>query len=207
MTERDKKLIFILIMLLIGVLYYYFYQNLNSKLEALKQENIQLTSKEEQLNKAIIIYNSNKEKMQQINQEYNDISLKLPKNLDEKFVLIDSLNLLRKYDARIGDIPIEKKQQFIFEKNNKKIDKIFFYKITLNTQINYENFKKMLKETKDFNTLYMIDNILLKPISGKSTGILDSTFDLYFFGYDDEKAPEREWTDLNNSIGKTNPFK
>ncbi|WDU83874.1 hypothetical protein [Caloramator sp. Dgby_cultured_2] len=120
MTERDKKLIIILIMLLIGALYYYFYQNLNSKLEALKQENIQLTSKKEQLNKAIIIYNSNKEKMQQINQEYNDISLKLPKNLDEKFVLIDSLNLLRKYDARIGDIPIEKKQQFIFEKIIKK---------------------------------------------------------------------------------------
>ncbi|MCX7884424.1 MAG: hypothetical protein N2448_05265 [Caloramator sp.] len=200
LTEKDKKLLLILMIFIIGVGYYYIYGFMSGKISKLKEENQRLINREEELNRAVEIYNKNRNKIEETKYDYFDISQKLSKNLDEKFCIVDALNLLRKYGAQVNDIPISQRQEYKYNKNNKKIDGGFYYTLKISTQISYDNLKKLFIETKQFNTIYSIDNISMVPtVKGN---ILAVSFDLNFYGFKDENAPIRQWQDFNLKTGK-----
>lgn len=200
LTDRDKKLLLILLIFIIGVGYYYIYQFMLGKISNLKEENQKLINREEELNRAVEIFNKNKNKIEETKYGYFDISQRLSKNLDEKFCIIDALNLLRKYDAEINDLPVSARQEYKYTKNNKKIDGVFYHTLKISTKISYDNLKKLLTETHKFNTIYSIDNISIVP--SEKSNILAVSFDLNFFGFKDENAPIRQWQDLNLKTGK-----
>ncbi|MBZ4664301.1 MAG: hypothetical protein JG776_2019 [Caloramator sp.] len=203
LTERDKKMLLILLIFLLGLGFYYAYQAMSSKISSLKEENTKLLDRKAELDRAVEVYNKNKDKIEETKLNYYDISLKMPNNLDEKFCVVDSLNLLRKYDAVINDLPISQKQQFQYN-GSKKIDGAFFHSIKITTQFTYENLKRLFTETGDFNTLYSVDNLSLVPLNNGD--IISASFDLKFFGFEDKDAPTRQWQDFNLETGKDKIF-
>lgn len=204
LTERDKKLLIVLLLFIVAAIYYLFYQNLSSKIDALKTKNMELANREDQLNQAVILYNQYKDKMDEIKMDYYNISNKIPTNLDEKFCIVDVLKLFRKYNAKTGDLPISQRQKFEINKNNKKLDKAYFYSLNLNTEMSYDSFKRMLKESQFFESLYSINNITLSPITNFNN--LAVSFELKLYGYEDSFAPIRQWEDFNLPTGKGNIF-
>ncbi|WDC83229.1 hypothetical protein PL321_10545 [Caloramator sp. mosi_1] len=204
LTDRDKKMLLILLIFIIGLAFYYTYSFTLGKIDSLKEENSKKQARLEELNRAVEIFNKNKDKIEETKLNYYDISQKLANNLDEKFCVVDVLNLLRKYDATINDLPISAKQEYKYNKNNKKIEGAFYYTLKISTQLSYDKFKNMLVEVENFNTVYSIDNVSIVPILNGEN--IATTFDLNLYGYRDEKAPIRQWKDFNLNTGKINIF-
>lgn len=204
LTDRDKKMLLILSIFVIALVFYYTYQFTSGKIDTLKEENSQKVARLDELNRAAEIYNKNKDKIDETKLNYFDISQKLANNLDEKFCVVDALNLLRKYQATINDLPTSAKQEYKYNDNNKKIDGAFFYSLKISTQLSYENLKKLFTETKDFNTLYSVDNLSIVPLNNGD--MVSTSFELKFFGFKDEKAPIRQWQDFNLQTGKDKIF-
>ncbi|KRQ88084.1 hypothetical protein ABG79_00251 [Caloramator mitchellensis] len=203
LTEKDKKMLSLLLIVIMAVMIYLMYQALNSKVELLKGKNIELNNRMEQLNQAVILYNANKDKIEDTKKNYFDLSSRMPTNQDEKFCIVDTLNLLKKHGAVITDIPISSRQEYALDEK-KKDDKAFFYTIKINTVISYQKLKNLISRSEDFNILYNIDNLVITPIPSNAN--LACSFDLNFYGYRDEFAPIRQWEDFNLQTGKSNLF-
>ncbi|MCX7694856.1 MAG: hypothetical protein N2Z71_03980, partial [Caloramator sp.] len=88
LTEKDKKMLLILLIFLIGFGFYYVYQAMSSKLSNLKDENTKLLDRKAELDRAVEVYNKNKDKIEETKLNYYEISQKLPNNLDEKFCVV-----------------------------------------------------------------------------------------------------------------------
>jgi type IV pilus assembly protein PilO len=204
LTDKDKKLLIVLLLFVIAAIYYIFYQNMSSKIDELRNKNIELVNREEQLNQAVILYNQYKDKMDEIKMNYYNISNKIPTNLDEKFCIVDAIKLLRKYNSKIGDLPISQRQKQEINLDSKKLDKAYFYKLNINTEMTYDSFKKMLKESQSFESLFRINNVTISPIINFNN--LAVSFELQFYGYEDNLAPLRQWEDFNLPTGKGNIF-
>lgn len=204
LTERDKKMLLILLAFIIGVIFYYTYQFTSNKIDLLKEENSQKQARLEELNRAVEIYNKNKDKIDETKLNYFEISQKLSNNLDEKFCVVDALNLLRKYEATVNDLPVSEKQDFKYSENNKKVEGAFYHSLKITTQLSYDNLKRLFIETKDFNTLYSVDNFSIVPLNNGD--IVSASFELKFFGFKDDKAPLRQWQDFNLETGKEKIF-
>ncbi|CDF57618.1 hypothetical protein [Thermobrachium celere] len=203
LTEKDKKMLLILLIFLIGFGFYHAYQSMSLKLSNLKEENTKLLDRKAELDRAVEVYNKNKDKIEETKLNYYEISQKLPNNLDEKFCVVDALNLLRKYGAVINDLPIAQKQQFQYN-GQKKVDGAYFHSIKITTQLTYENLKRLFTETSDFNTLYSVDSLSLVPLNNGD--IISASFELKFFGFEDNNAPVRQWQDFNLETGKDKIF-
>lgn len=204
LTDKDKKMLLILLIFIIALGFYYTYNFTSGKIDSLKDENSQKQARLEELNRAVDIFNKNKDKIEETKLNYFDISQKLANNLDEKFCVVDALNLLRKYGATINDLPISAKQEYKYNNNNKKIDGAYYHSLKISTQLSYDNLKKLFTETQDFNTLYSIDNLSIVPLNNGD--LVSTSFELKFFGFKDDKAPIRQWQDLNLQTGKDKIF-
>lgn len=203
LTDRDKKLLFVLLIILIAFGYYnFFYKALSDKMNTVIQENQSLKNRYDEIKQRILIYNTNKNKLTEIEDNYNKISSFLPPNQDEKFTVLDVQRLAKQYRNTLSNITISQKQNLNIPQLQ-DITQTYFYSLQQNWQLSYEDFKKLLSSQKDFTPLYSIDTIAISNLNGK----LNVSFNLKFYGFTDTLAPQRLWPELIREKGKSNLFK
>lgn len=190
-SEKDRKMLIFFAMFLIAVLYYVFFlKGYIAKIYDLKQKNIELKSKLSDYEKVYEEFNANKEKIEEVQNNYIFVSNKLPTNQDEKFSIDDSMNIASILDTTIGDFTISKKQDTSKENEEKKEDKLFYYSLKFNWQLSHDNLKKLLYMAKDYDVAYSVDNLMIVP---DNLGNINTSFEMKFYGFKDEDAPVRTW--------------
>lgn len=203
-SEKDKKTIAIFSIFIIIVLYYIFFLKASIvKIKDMNNKNIELNKKVAGIEKVINDFKANKEKTDKILNDYISISEKLPPNQDEKFTIIDTYKLSELLGNKLSDFPVSKKEIGSLNTNGQKLDKVFSYSVKANWSLDYETTKKLLENSKNFSTLYTINNLSLTP---DKSGKLSASFDLKFFGYEDAAANVRPWNTYSIDIGKNNIF-
>lgn len=203
-TDRDKKLLVILGMVIIGFLFYnFFYTPYSQKLGNLISEKQQLESKLNEIDQKIAIYNLQKSKLKEIEKDYMSISQKIPPNQDEKFSMLDLQRLAQMVGSKTSDFSFSQRQSLSVTYNNINIAKAYFYSSKQNWQLTYANFKKLLFLQKEFEPLYSVDSISL---SGGNNNMVTASFEIKFYGYEDALAPERKWQSFTIPYGKGDLF-
>lgn len=202
LSERDKKLLCILLMILIAFAFYNFgYKPLLEKYEKVKSENTSLHSNLDEINRRISIYSSIKNKLTEIETDYDKVSSILPSNQDEKFCIIDLINLANTYGIQINDISFSQKQKFeISDKPN--LTDVYYFSTRQTWLLTYANFKKLLYNQKDYKPLYSLESISISNAQGKTT----LSCDIRFYGFEDELAKKRDWFNFNIPRGKGDIF-
>ncbi|BCS80726.1 hypothetical protein [Anaerocellum diazotrophicum] len=203
-TDRDKKLLVILGMVIIGFLFYnFFYTPYSQKLSNLISEKQQLESKLSEIDQKIAIYNLQKQKLKEVEKDYMSISQKIPPNQDEKFSMLDLQRLAQMVGSKTSDFTFSQRQSLNVTYNNINIAKAYFYSSKQNWQMTYANFKKLLFLQKEFEPLYSVDSISL---SGGNNNMITASFEIKFYGFEDTLAPERKWQNFAISYGKGDLF-
>jgi type IV pilus assembly protein PilO len=202
-SVKDKKALFYFTIFVIGVLYYFFFfQNQIASINDLKNKNRSLNEKRVLLQQEIAKYNKNEKSIDELKQKYFDLSKKIPNNQDEKFTLVDAKNLSKMADTNLGEVPISQRQNVELQLlNKKKTNKVFAYSLNLNWMLTYDNLKKLLSNSRNYDVIYSIDNISILPTPD---GKINTTFEMKFYGFDDKNAPVREWREINLDTGKDN---
>gem|GEM_PF-2004012 len=203
-TERDKKLLLILGMVLLGFLFYnFFYNPYAQKLSSLLSEKQQLENSLSEIEQKIALYNAQKAKLEEIEKDYVVISQKIPPNQDEKFSMLDLQRLAQMVGSKTSDFTFSQKQNLNVNYNNVNIAKAYFYSSKQNWQMTYANFKKLLFLQKDFLPLYSLDSISL---SSGNNNMVTASFEIRFYGYEDTLAPVRQWQNFSIPAGKGDLF-
>lgn len=203
-TDRDKKLIVILLMVLIAFGFYnFFYKPYSEKLSNLISEKQALENKLNEINQKIAMYNLSKEKLEEIEELYNNLSNKIPPNQDEKFSMLDLQKLSQMVGAKTSDYTISQKQKLNLNLNNLNIVNAFYYSSKQNWQLTYANFKKLLYLQKEFVPLFSLDSISLSNANDK----LNISFEIKFYGFEDNLAQPRQWPNFVLPTGKGDIFK
>lgn len=203
-SEKDKKLLIYFGMFLIGFVYFYVFFNKDiSKIKSLKSEKKDVSQQLDIIENKVKTFNDNKNNYDEIKRGYVDISRKMPANQDEKFCIMDIKNISSKYAGAATDFGLSKKEAVPFEKDEKKIEKFYSMGSKLNLQMDYGSLKELIKNGEEYDVLYSIENLSLSP---SENGKVNSSFDIKFYSYDDNKAPLREWEDIPIGTGKENIF-
>lgn len=203
-SEKDKKVLIYFGMFLIGFVYFYVFFNKDiSKIKSLKLEKKNVSQQLNVIENKVKTFNDNKNNYDEIKKDYVDISRKMPANQDEKFCIMDIKNISSKYAGTATDFGLSKKEAVPFEKDKKKIEKFYSIGSKLNLQMDYNSLKELIKNGEEYDVLYSIENLSL---SSSENGKVNSSFDIKFYSYDDNKAPLREWKDIPVGTGKENIF-
>ncbi|AZT90855.1 hypothetical protein ELD05_09505 [Caldicellulosiruptor changbaiensis] len=203
-TDRDKKLLMILVMFLVAVAFYnFFYKPYSEKLSQLKSEKQTLENRLNEINQRIASYNLSKERLQEIEELYADLSNKIPPNQDEKFSMLDLKRLSEMVGAKTSDYTFSQKQKVNTSINNINIVNAYYYSSKQNWQITYANFKKLLYLQKDFSPLFSLDGITLSNANDK----IAASFEIRFYGFEDNLAQPRQWPQFRMPTGKGDIFK
>lgn len=203
-TERDKKLLLILGMVVLGFLFYnFFYNPYSQKLSSLLSEKQQLENRLGEIEQKIAMYNVQKAKLKEIEKDYTIISQKIPPNQDEKFSMLDLQRLAQMVGSKTSDFTFSQRQNLNVNYNNVNISNAYFYSSKQNWQLTYTNFKRLLFLQKDFSPLYSIDSITL---SSGNNNMITVSFEIKFYGYEDNLAPVRQWQNFSIPFGKGDLF-
>lgn len=190
-------------MVLIGFLFYnYFYKTYSDQLSNLKTQKQDLQTKLDQLNSQLLRYESYKKNFKEIENQYYDLSKRLPPNQDEKFSMLDLQNLASKVNTKATDFTISQKQKLNINYNNLNITNAYFYSFKQNWLITYADFKKLLYLQKDFYPLFSVEGITLSNAENK----VNASFEVKFYGFEDNLAPVRQWSGFGLTTGKGNLF-
>ncbi|MEZ0536223.1 hypothetical protein ACAG39_03100 [Caldicellulosiruptoraceae bacterium PP1] len=202
LSERDKKLLLVLFMIIIGFLFYnFFYLPFSEKIDLVSKENTNLKNRYDEIIQRLAIYNANKDKIKTIENDYNRLSSYLPPNQDEKFTVLDIKRLAKQYNNTLQNITLSQKQ-FLDLPELPGINQVYYFSMQQNWTISYYDFKKLLASQKDFTPLYAIDSININNVQNK----VMANFNLKFFGFIDELAPTRKWYDFDIKTGKGDLF-
>ncbi|MEG0371121.1 MAG: hypothetical protein RR645_02375 [Clostridium sp.] len=209
-TERDKKLLAVLGIIVIGALFYFFALNpLYNEMNKAKSENQQLTAKKNELKGFETDLKVNKEKYDKQKIDYMAVSREMPNNLSEKYVISDTYKITKQVVADAESYAFSQRKDIANaealsgignDSGNKAGAKgIYSYGATTNWKVSYADLKKLIKLSNTYESLFMMDNISITPEVG---GKLNLSFVMNFIGYDDEMAPLRVFNGLNIPTGK-----
>ncbi|MEF9952092.1 MAG: hypothetical protein RR840_08580 [Clostridium sp.] len=206
-TERDKKLLSILGIVVVGALFYFFaLEPLYNGMASAESENQRLNSKYNELKGFETHLNANREKYDKQKLEYMALSRQLPNNLTEKYVIADTYNITKQVlaDAESYSFTprtdIKSMESVGGDESSAAIKGLYSYGATTNWKLGYGELKRLIKLSEKFESVFILDNLSITPEEG---GKLNLSFAINFIGYDDEKAPLRVFNGLNLPTGKS----
>lgn len=196
LSEKDKRALYILVIFLIAILYFRFSLAGNLEyIQGLKSQSDSVMAELENVKTKIASYKKHQDDIDKIEKSYFDISRKMPANLNEKFAIIDTKSILENYCKMPDSLPIISKK--------KVSDNTYIIGTKINTLIEYNNFKELLKNAKNYDVIYNISNLSLSKNEG---GLINASFDMNFYSYEDKNAPVREWKNLSKTVGHRDIF-
>lgn len=203
-SEKDKKLLVLFGMFLLLIMYYtFFFKNQIAAISDLNGKKEELQQKLYAMENLAKSFDSNSDKEDELKNYYMDVSSKIPPNQDEKFSIMDAYNISKALGTNLGDLVISKRESADFTMDKKKIDKAYNYTLKLNWSLSYENFKKLLSYSKEYETAYTVDSLTAVP---DKNGMIDTSIEMKFYGFDDSDAPVRPWNSPDIGIGKSDIF-
>ncbi|MEG2338436.1 MAG: hypothetical protein RSB66_05095 [Clostridium sp.] len=209
-TERDKKLLSILGIVVVGALFYFFALDpLYSGMTSAKSENQRLTAKVNELKGFENDLNINREKYDKQKLDYMGLSRQIPNNLTEKYVIVDTYNITKQVSAEAESYSFSprteiKSMESVAGEESSAITKgLYSYGATTNWKLGYAELKRLIKLSEKFESVFVLDNLSITPDEANK---LNLSFAINFIGYDDEKAPLRVFNGLNLPTGKSTIF-
>ncbi|WAM33194.1 type II secretion system protein M [Caldicellulosiruptor morganii] len=210
LSNREKWLLSLLAVLLLGFVFYYFiYTNFSEKIAAKKQEYELLSNELDRLNMVIAQYNSKKKEIEKARVEYNKLKDVIPPNQDEKFCVMDLQYLLQRIKVDTKSYIFDPRQKIDLESAKKEElgeEYYPYFYLTRQTweEVTYDKIKQLLDEQQKFKPLFTVEAFSINKTSGKLT----ANVRIKFYGFTDPQSLPRSWFPFSKGIksGKSNLF-
>jgi len=210
LSSREKNLLIIGLIVIIGVVFYSFvYSNLSQRLENLKTQYETLTAELSRLNMIISNYNAHKAEIENAKKEYAKLKDIIPPNQNALFCVVDLKRLLETVKISTSSYMFEPSQKIELGNTKNMGDQFYPYYLSSRQTWNceYEKIHTILDKQPNFAPLFTIDSLNMTKAENKLT--VNAV--IKFYGFNDPQSPAREFV-LNKTIkkspsGKNNLFK